>query len=152
MPELHLHMMAYHMQERLFCNDCGMILDNYDTYTHHRCTASAATVMSALSQNPNLQSDLLFCSSNTSRMNFSSARTYAANMELLRAGLTAAAAAATATNGEYDVGNQHLQAAAAAQVMLQAAQLAQQQQQQQPQSLSSPSSRKSNNNSQQATV
>ena len=103
MPELHLHMMAYHMQERLFCNDCGMILDNYDTYTHHRCTASAATVMSALRQNPNLQSDLLFCSSNTSRMNFSSARTYAANLELLRAGLTAAAV----TNGGGGQQQQH---------------------------------------------
>nr|XP_046920458.1 LOW QUALITY PROTEIN: serine-rich adhesin for platelets-like [Dermatophagoides farinae] len=152
MPELHLHMMAYHMQERLFCNDCGMILDNYDTYTHHRCTASAATVMSALRQNPNLQSDLLFCSSNTSRMNFSSARTYAANLELLRAGLTAAAV----TNGGG--GQQHLQAAAAAQVMLQAAQLAQQQQnssqqqQQQQQQPPQPSQSRKSNNLQQATV
>lgn len=82
--ELHIHMMTYHVEERLFCNDCGMILDNYDTYTRHHCTASAATVMAALSQNPTLHSDLLFCSSNTSRMNFSSARTYAANLEMLR--------------------------------------------------------------------
>ncbi|KAH9426265.1 Metal ion binding [Dermatophagoides pteronyssinus] len=144
MPELHLHMMAYHMHERLFCNDCGMILDNYDTYTHHHCTASATTVMQALNQNPNLQSDLLFCSSNTSRMNFSSARTYAANLELLRAGLTAATNGVSGGNS-----NQHLQAAAAAQVMLQAAQLAQQQQQnslpqQPPPPPQSSTSRKSN--------
>ncbi|KAF7496658.1 Ras-responsive element-binding protein 1 [Sarcoptes scabiei] len=81
--ELHVHMMTFHFQERLFCNDCGMILDNYDTYTQHHCTASAATVMNALAQNPNLRSDLLFCSSNTFRMNFSSAGSIS-NLELLK--------------------------------------------------------------------
>lgn len=77
--DLHIHMSALHPNEKLFCLDCGMILETYNTYTQHHCTATAAAVMAALSQNPNANSELLFRSTNTSRMNFSSARTVSFN-------------------------------------------------------------------------
>lgn len=72
--DLHVHMASFHSGEKLFCLDCGMILDNYNIYVQHHCTVTAGAVMSALAANPTANADLLFQSTNTSRMNFSSAR------------------------------------------------------------------------------
>src|SRR5699024_2824375 len=71
----------------------------------HKCTATAPTVVSALSQDPSQPIDVLFRSSNTSRMNFSSARAYPAAL----GGFFAAAAAGGFPPTGMAAANQHLQ-------------------------------------------
>lgn len=77
--DLHYHMATTHSSERLFCLDCGMISENYDIYTKHRCTASIGDVVSALQQNSSADPEQLFSSTNTNRLNFKSAKTISLN-------------------------------------------------------------------------